>query len=60
MDLLGKILSETNPNKNSIINKAYGLMLKVLWDQKESSNAVNILEVYQLMNRIQLIPWFKV
>lgn len=33
MDLVVKILSATNSNKNSISSKVYGLMLKILLEK---------------------------
>ena len=38
MDLVVRILSETNSNKKRIFNKAYGLVFKVLSGKKETHN----------------------
>ena len=38
MDFVVRILSETNSNKKSIFNKAYGPMFKVLSGKKETYN----------------------
>lgn len=60
MDLVLKILSETNSNKNSIFNKAYSLVLKALLDKKESYSDVNMWKVCQLTSRMPSVQWFKV